>query len=246
MYTVFYAKKGYNKKASYNFKEGDNMKAISVFEIIGPNMIGPSSSHTAGALRIARVMYKLSSPNIKHVTFTLYGSFAKTYRGHGTDRALVAGLLGMNQEDERIKDAFRYAKEVDLSYDFKISESKHYKHPNTVEITVEDREGNHLSITGSSIGGGSISIDQVNGMEVFFTGEYYTLFITHRDKPGIVAHITECLSEYHINIAYMRLYRESKGEVASTIIEADEPLSEEVLEAIEANEAVYYAKLINI
>lgn len=222
------------------------MKELSVFEIIGPNMIGPSSSHTAGALKIARVANKLAPKVIKKVTFVLFGSFAKTYRGHGTDRALVAGLLGMSQEDERIKDAFAYAEEAGLNYAFEISDDTHYKHPNTVEIIITDPEDNQLSITGSSIGGGSISVDQVNGMDVFFSGEYYTLFIAHQDQPGLVAHITQCLSDYQINIAYMRVYREHKGKLASTIIEADEPICEEVISEIVKNEAVQYAKMINL
>ncbi len=222
------------------------MKQISVFEVIGPNMIGPSSSHTAGALRIARVMYKLAPKDIAQVTFILYGSFATTYKGHGTDRALVAGLLGMEQDDERIKDAFAYAAKEGLNYLFQTSEIKNYKHPNTVEIVVTDNKGNKVSITGSSIGGGAISIDKVNGMDVFFTGEYYTLFITQEDKPGVVAHITQCLSKQAINIAYMRLYREDKGKLAHTIIEADEPIQEEIIHHIMAHDKVHYAKIIDL
>lgn len=221
------------------------MKELSVFDIIGPNMIGPSSSHTAGALKIAKVAYQLAPRKIAKVTFVLYGSFAKTYRGHGTDRALVAGLLGMNEEDERIKDAFSYAKAKGLNYTFKVSDSNHIKHPNTVDIVMEDPEGNTISITGSSIGGGAISIDKVNGVEVFFNGEYHTLLISHLDQPGIAAHITQCLSQWKINIAFMRIYREHKGKMASTIIEADEPICDQVLEAMSNHPAVQYAKIIN-
>ncbi|MDF2612762.1 MAG: L-serine dehydratase, iron-sulfur-dependent, beta subunit [Clostridia bacterium] len=222
------------------------MKHMSVFEVIGPNMIGPSSSHTAGALRIARVMHKLAPQDIDKVTFILYGSFAKTYKGHGTDKALVAGLLGMDQEDERIKEAFKYASEKGLHYVFETSDSTQYKHPNSVEIVVKDSRGNRLSITGSSVGGGSISIDKVNGMDVFFSGEYYTLFITHDDQPGVVAHITHCLSEHDINIAFMRLYREDKGKHAYTIIEADEPIKEDVIGQMSMNEKIHYVKMINL
>lgn len=221
------------------------MKELSVFDIIGPNMIGPSSSHTAGALKIAKVAYQLAPKTINKVTFILYGSFAKTYRGHGTDRALVAGLLGMNEEDERIKDAFDYAKEKELNYEFVTSDSNHIKHPNTVDIVMEDPEGNEISITGSSVGGGAISIDKVNGMEVFFDGAYHTLLISHQDQTGIAAHITNCLSNWKINIAYMRIYREKKGKMASTIIEADEPICEQVIAAISNHIAVQYAKIIN-
>lgn len=221
------------------------MKELSVFDIIGPNMIGPSSSHTAGALKIAKVAYQLAPRAIANVTFILYGSFAKTYRGHGTDRALVAGLLGMNEEDERIKDAFSYAKEKGLHYEFVTSDSNYIKHPNTVDIIMQDPEGNVISITGSSVGGGAISIDKVNGMEVFFEGVYHTLLISHQDQPGIAAHITNCLSNWKINIAYMRIYREKKGKMASTIIEADEPICEQVIAAISNHTAVQYAKIIN-
>ncbi len=222
------------------------MKELSVFDIIGPNMIGPSSSHTAGALKIARVAHKLAPKNIQKVIFVMYGSFAKTYRGHGTDRALVAGLLGMGQEDERIKDAFLYAKEAGLKYSIETSDDQHIVHPNTVEIIIEGDDNYRFSIKGSSIGGGAISIDEVNGAEVFFTGEYETLFINHDDKPGVAAHITQCLSEYQINIAYMRAYRQQKGATASTIIEADEPICDEVIEVMMNNPAVHYAKKIKL
>lgn len=222
------------------------MKPISVFDVIGPNMIGPSSSHTAGALKIARVMYKLAPQNIAKATFVLFGSFAKTYKGHGTDKALIAGLLGMQQDDERIKNAFEYAAKEGLNYEFKMNTDKQHKHPNTVEIIILDTENNELSISGASIGGGSITIDKVNGMEVFFSGEFYTLFITHEDQPGVVAHITRCLSQYAINIAFMRLYRQHKYSQASTIIEADEPITEEVIHNIMNHKNVHYAKIIDL
>lgn len=221
------------------------MKELSVFDIIGPNMIGPSSSHTAGALKIAKVAYRLAPKPLKKVTFILYGSFAKTYRGHGTDRALVAGLLGMNEEDERIKEAFSYAKEAGLNYQFETSDDPHIKHPNTVDIVMEDEEGNRMIITGSSIGGGAISIDKINGMEVFFNGEYHTLVITHQDQPGVAGTITKALGDYQINIAFMRIYREEKGKIASTIIEADEPICPDVLAAIKQYETVLLAQIIN-
>ncbi|MBE6021611.1 MAG: L-serine ammonia-lyase, iron-sulfur-dependent, subunit beta [Cellulosilyticum sp.] len=221
------------------------MKELSVFDIIGPNMIGPSSSHTAGALKIAKVAYQLAPKKIEKVTFVLYGSFAKTYKGHGTDRALVAGILGMNEEDERIRDAFSYAKVNKLNYEFKTSESTHIKHPNTVDIIMEDQSGSTISITGSSIGGGAISIDKVNGVEVFFNGEYHTLLVSHKDQPGLAAHITNCLGNWKINIAYMRIYRAHKGEMVSTIVETDDPICNQVIEAISNHLAVRYARIIN-
>lgn len=220
------------------------MKSISVFDVIGPNMIGPSSSHTAGALRIALLVRKLVPESIQSVKFILYGSFAKTYKGHGTDRALVAGMLGMSTEDERIKDAFKYAKEQGLQYSFEVNEEKNDFHPNTVEIIAIDEYGNKTSVIGSSIGGGNISIDEINGMEVHFTGEYATILVRQKDTPGVVAHITKCLSDYKINIAFMRLYRESKGEIAYTIIEADESIDDGVITKIKENNSIETVRII--
>lgn len=221
------------------------MKELSVFDIIGPNMIGPSSSHTVGALKIAKVAYQLAPKKMAKVTFVLYGSFAKAYKAHGTDRALVAGLLGMKEEDERIKDALSYGKTKGLNYVFETSDSTHIKHPNTVEIIMEDPDGHKISVLGSSIGGGTISIDRINGMEVFFNGAYHTLLISHQDQPGIAAHITNCLGNWKINIAYMRIYREHKGKMASTIVETDNPICHQVIEAILNHTAVQYARIIN-
>lgn len=220
------------------------MKEISIFDVIGPNMIGPSSSHTAGALRIALMVRKMVSTKIKIAKFVLYGSFAKTYKGHGTDRALVAGILGMETEDERIKDAFFYAQKEGLAYSFDVNEDNTDYHPNTVDVIVTDEYGDVTTITGSSIGGGNIKIVKINGMEVEFTGEYFTLIVKQKDTPGIAAHITKCLSEYDINIAYMRLYREDKGMVAYTIIETDEYINEGVIEKIKENKSIIDVKII--
>lgn len=221
------------------------MKELSVFDIIGPNMIGPSSAYTTGALKIAKVAYQLAPKKLEKVTFILYGSFAKTYKDYGTDRALVAGVLGMNQEDERIKDAFICAREKGLNYEFRTSDSTQIKHPNTVDIIMQDAEGNTISITGSSRGAGAISIDKVNGMEVFFNGKYHTLLVRHQDQPGLVAHITNCLNNWKINIAYMRVYREHNGKMASTIVEVDEAICSQVLDAISNHIAVQYARIIH-
>lgn len=220
------------------------MKEISIFDVIGPNMIGPSSSHTAGALRISLMVKKIVNKRIKSAKFVLYGSFAKTYKGHGTDRALVAGILGMETEDERIKDAFIYAQKDGLSYSFDVNEENTDYHPNTVDVIVTDECGDVTTITGSSIGGGNIKIIKINGMEVEFTGEYFTLLVKQKDTPGIVAHITKCLSEYDINIAFMRLYREDKGMIAYTIIEADEQINEGVIQKIKENQSIIDVKII--
>lgn len=220
------------------------MKEISVFDIIGPNMIGPSSSHTAGALRIARLALHMVKQPITNVKFILFGSFAQTYQGHGTDRALVAGILGFDTEDYRIKESFQYAKEVGLQYSFETNTTKQDVHPNTVDIIITDNTGDETTVTGVSIGGGRAVIKKINGVTVDLSGEYHTLVIKHKDMPGVVAKVTNILSTFDINIAFMKLYRENKGTIAYSIIEADQPINSQVIEQIEEFNHVYQAFLI--
>jgi L-serine dehydratase len=219
-------------------------KEISVFDIIGPNMIGPSSSHTAGALRIARLAANMVKNPIKQVVFTLYGSFAMTYRGHGTDRALVAGILGYDTEDGRIKESFHYAEVAGLSYDFIINKEEKDLHPNTVDILIIDEKGEETSVTGISVGGGRAELKKINGVEIDLSGDYYTLVIKHRDLPGVVAAVTHILGQFSINIAFMKLYRENKGAIAYSIIEADDIIEEAVIDEIEELPNIYQAFLI--
>ncbi|MEG1686986.1 MAG: L-serine ammonia-lyase, iron-sulfur-dependent subunit beta, partial [Angelakisella sp.] len=215
------------------------------FDIIGPNMIGPSSSHTAGALRIALLAGKLVQGQIVSADFTLYGSFAKTYRGHGTDRALLGGILGFDTEDKRIKDSFDWAQRAGLRYSFTENTEKTDVHPNTVDILLKNDAGRETRVTGVSIGGGRVNIKRINGVKIDFSGEYNTIIVRHLDSPGMVAYITRCLSEYDINIAYMRMYRDSKGENAYSIIEADGEIAPAVIERIAAHEKISEALLIN-
>lgn len=222
------------------------MNFLSIFDVIGPNMIGPSSSHTAGAVSIALMAQKLFSEEIAKVTFTLYGSFAKTYRGHGTDRALLGGILGFPTHDERIRDAFDHAKAMGVEYTFIIDEETITNHPNTTDIDLVGVTGRTMSLRGESIGGGKIKIVRLNGIDVEFTGEYSTLIVKQLDKPGVVAHITQTLSEYNVNIAFMRLFREDKGATAYTVVESDEPIPNEVLDRIRTNENVANLVLIQI
>lgn len=220
------------------------MKNISIFDVIGPNMIGPSSSHTAGALRIALLAYKIAKKDVKKATFVLYGSFAKTYRGHGTDRALLAGIMGFGTEDERIRDAYKLVEAAGIKYKFEINESKAVNHPNTVDIILEGESGMITTLTGESIGGGNVQITKINGIKVHFTGEYSTLLIRQKDVSGMMAYITKCLSDANINIAFMRLYRTQKGERAYAVIEADQKINEDVLDIILANENIEDARII--
>ena len=222
------------------------MNFLSIFDVIGPNMIGPSSSHTAGAVSIALMARKLFSEEIAKVTFTLYGSFAKTYQGHGTDRALLGGILGFPTYDERIRDSFAHAKEMGVAYKFVIEEETTTNHPNTTDILLTGVTGREMSIRGESIGGGKMKIVRLNGIDVEFTGEYSTLIVKQLDKPGVVAHITQALSEHSVNIAFMRLFREDKGAAAYTVVESDEPIPSEVLDQIRTNENVANLVLIQI
>lgn len=219
-------------------------KEMSVFDIIGPNMIGPSSSHTAGALRIARLARNMVKKQIKQVKFILYGSFAQTYRGHGTDRALVAGMLGFDTEDYRIKESFAHAREAGLYYVFETNSSKPDTHPNTVDIIITDEDNEETTVTGISVGGGRAVIKKINGVDIDLSGDYHTLVIRHKDLPGVVAGVTNILSQFEINIAFMKLYRENKGTIAYSIIETDQPIEEEMTDKIEDLHSVFHAFLI--
>jgi L-serine dehydratase len=222
------------------------MNFLSIFDVIGPNMIGPSSSHTAGAVSIALMARKMFPEPIKKVTFTLYGSFAKTYRGHGTDRALLGGILGFATDDERIRDAFAHATDMGVEYDYIIDETTVTNHPNTADIDIVGVNGHTLSVRGESIGGGKMKIVRIDNIKVEFTGEYSTLIIKQLDTPGVVAHITKCLADQNVNIAFMRLFRDDKGATAYTVVESDHTIPESILEAIKQNPNINELMLIQI
>lgn len=222
------------------------MAFISLFEVIGPNMVGPSSSHTAGAVSMALLARKLFPAEIKKVEFTLYGSFAKTYRGHGTDRALLGGIMGFETDDLRIRDSLSIAKERNLDYHFSIGQDTGEEHPNTADIDMTGVNGERLFVRGVSIGGGKVKIVRLNQIDVDFTGEYSTLIISQTDRPGVVAHITKVLSEREVNIAFMRLFREEKGAAAFTVVESDEKIPAKVLDRIRENPLVSDITLVQL
>ena len=213
------------------------MNEIVTFDILGPNMIGPSSSHTAGALRIAFVAGRMVERAVS-VKFVLYGSFARTYHGHGTDRALVGGILGYHPDDERIRDSFEHAKEAGLAFSFEENFTDKEIYPNTVDIYVTDKDGSVVSLRGKSIGGGNAVITRLNGVDVELTGNYCTLVVEHVDKKGTLAFVTTVLSAYDLNIGSLRLYRESKGKRAYAIIEVDTNVSNQVVSALKGVESV--------
>ena len=204
------------------------MQDYSIFDIIGPIMIGPSSSHTAGACRIGYTAKNIIKAPITEVVFKLYGSFAKTYKGHGTDIALLGGFLGIKPDDERLVDAFKIAESRGLNYRFEVTDDDS-AHPNTVKITAKTNRLEVWEIVGISIGGGKMIICSINGIDVQYTGDYNTLVTHHKDNSGMLAKISTLLSEHRINIAFMKLYREEKGKKAIGIIETDENIDKSVL-----------------
>lgn len=197
------------------------MKSYSAFDIIGPKMVGPSSSHTAGAARLGKIVGTIADFDIKEVVFRLHGSFAKTYRGHGTDRALMAGLLGMTQSDTRLKESLNIAKEKGIKFKFEPADLGDV-HPNTVEFIVTKSNGEVIRVMGSSIGGGEIEFIELNGLGLKFTGKLPTIITRHRDHPGVLAKITAIIAEHNLNIAFMSVYRNDRGKDAFMVLELDE------------------------
>jgi L-serine dehydratase len=207
-------------------------------------MIGPSSSHTAGALRIALMARRLISAEPEHVTFTLYGSFAHTYAGHGTDRALVAGVLGLEPDDARIKNSFELARTRGMSFEFEIEPDVHVAHPNTVDILVRDARGVTTRVRGESIGGGAAQIVGINGVEVQLTGQYHSLVVKQRDVHGVLAFIAQSLSNLGVNIATTKLFREKKGQIAYTIMETDDAIPAGIIETLVSHTNIFEARII--
>ncbi|MCL2694820.1 MAG: L-serine ammonia-lyase, iron-sulfur-dependent subunit beta [Clostridiales bacterium] len=203
------------------------MEQYSVFDIIGPCMTGPSSSHTAGAVRLAHVVKHMVGKPITEAHITLYGSFAETGKGHGTDKALIAGLLGLLPDDSRIKHAHELAKEQGLLVLFAYSDEG-VAHPNTARIYAIAEDGESTEVVGQSIGGGRIRIIEINGLAVEISGDYPTIIIRYRDKPGVIADVSRVLAQCSVNIAFMRAFRHGKGEDAFICIETDTPVTPEM------------------
>ncbi|MCP3739054.1 L-serine ammonia-lyase, iron-sulfur-dependent subunit beta [Rossellomorea sp. BNER] len=206
------------------------MKYKSVFDIIGPVMIGPSSSHTAGAARIGRVARDLFRREPKWATISFYGSFAKTYKGHGTDVAIVGGLLDFDTYDERIKESLTLAKEKGMKIRF-IEEDAITDHPNTAKVTIGDDEG-ELELVGISIGGGKIEIIELNGFQLKLSGHHPALLVVHDDKFGAIASVSNILAKHAINIGHMDVSRKDVGKMALMTIEVDQTIDEKVIEEL--------------
>ncbi|KYG59009.1 L-serine ammonia-lyase, iron-sulfur-dependent, subunit beta [Planococcus maritimus] len=206
------------------------MKFKSVFDIIGPVMIGPSSSHTAGAARIGRVARDLFGRQPSWAKIHLYGSFAETYKGHSTDVAIIGGLLDYDTFDERIKTAFEEAEKLGMSYEF-IPETGNVDHPNTARIVIGD-DKSEMSMMGISIGGGKIEITELNGFPLRLSGNHPAILVVHDDRSGCIANVANCLYKYDINIGHMEVSRKERGDMALMVIEVDQTVNVEVMDEL--------------
>ena len=218
-------------------------KKYGVFDIIGPIMIGPSSSHTAGAAKLAKIARGIAGEEPVEVHFYLHGSFSKTYKGHGTDRALVAGVLGMDPADENLRDSLKMAKAKEMVVSFNEKDLGDV-HPNSVRVDMVLKSGEKVSVMGSSIGGGAVEITQIDGEEISFSGNYPTLLITQKDVPGVVANVSKLLYECQVNIAYMSLFRDQKGREAMMIFELDQNIEKEILDQLKVIDCVEHVRFV--
>lgn len=200
---------------------------MRLFDVLGPVMTGPSSSHTAGAVRIGWMAQKLLGDSPVRAEIGLHGSFALTGRGHGTDRALIAGLLGLRQDDARIPDSFALAKEKGLEYSFSAVNIRG-AHPNTVRLRLTGKKGRTLDIVAESIGGGGVCIRSIDGITANFSGTHNTLIVHNQDLPGHVSAVASALTQRHVNIANMQLYRSSEGGYAVMVLECDQRIPEDI------------------
>ena len=217
---------------------------MNIFDIVGPVMVGPSSSHTAGAVKIGYVSRKLLGENIREVHILLYGSFLATGRGHGTDRAIVAGLLGMLTDDDRVPYSMEEAEKQNMKVTFGEAVLKE-AHPNTAVLQMKGESGRELEVVAASLGGGRIKICMIDGLDANFTAEHPTLIVHNQDQPGHVAEVTSMLSHKAINIATMQLYRDGRGGNAVMILECDKEIPEEAIKWLKhlegVNKVTYYS-----
>jgi len=220
------------------------MSNISIFDIMGPVMIGPSSSHTAGAERLGKAAYSIWGKAFDSVEFYLHGSFAKTYQGHGTDKALVAGILGMSADDYRLKESMQIAESRGIRVKF-IEEDMGDVHPNTVRIVLKDNEQALFTLVGSSIGGGNIIITEIDGSALEISGQYPVVIAKYKDIKGMISKITGVIASKEVNIATLKVTRESKGEVATTVIETDNVAPESIIDEIMKIENVFSVRVLN-
>lgn len=216
----------------------------SIFDILGPVMVGPSSSHTAGAVRIGLIGNQLLGGQPEKAVIYLHGSFAATGKGHGTDKALVAGLLGMKPDDMRIPNSFELAKEAGMDYSLQEKELKN-AHPNTALMILE-KGANKLKIEACSIGGGRIKVNRLDDIDVNFSGESNTLIVRNVDEPGRIAEVSEVLTVKKINIATMQVFRDKRGGFAVMVVETDQIVPQDAISRLEEEEGIIKVTFLNV
>lgn len=218
---------------------------MNIFDIMGPVMVGPSSSHTAGAVRIGLITRHLLGSQPVSAQLLLHGSFAATGKGHGTDRALVAGLLDMAPDDPRIPQAFALARDAGMELNISTAVLRG-AHPNTVLLRVRDTLGREMEVNASSLGGGRVRVNAIDGLDASFTGEYPTLIIRNEDKPGAVAEVSAILSRRQVNIATMQLYRNMRGGLAVMVLESDQAIWQAAIEELRACPGIVRVTYLNM
>lgn len=217
---------------------------MRLFDILGPVMIGPSSSHTAGAVRMGWVAQKLLGSQPVRAEIGLTGSFALTGRGHGTDRALVAGLLGMHPDDSRIPDSLALAEARGMAVSFY---SFHLRgaHPNTARLQLTGQDGRTLDVVAESVGGGRIRICSIDGITANFSGEHHTLIVHNLDTPGHVSAVSSALTHRQVNIASLQLYRSYEGGYAVMVLECDQPIPEDIAQWLQHIDGILKITIFN-
>ena len=218
---------------------------MNVFDIVGPVMIGPSSSHTAGAARIGKTAALLLGVPVVEADILFHGSFAKTYKGHGTDKAIIGGILKYDPWDPGIRTSLETAEKKGISVTFRTGTIEN-AHPNTALVTLIGEDGKTLSVQGASVGGGNIVITRINDMEVYFTGQNTTLIVMHQDIPGIIAHVTNLVAAGNANICNFRLNRQEKGGMAIMTIEMDSDFDPSLVSKIKQLPYVYNTILLKL
>lgn len=221
------------------------VKEYSIFDVVGPNMIGPSSSHTAGAARLGKMAKKIVGEKIKDVKFYLHGSFAETYKGHGTDKSLVGGILGFETDDVRIRNAFDIAKENNISFEFIKTNLGENEHPNTVRMVITLENGKEHIIMGSSIGGGNIKLTEIDGLKIDFDGSKYALIVEIKDEAGAISSVIEKLAKNNINISSINSSKVLNSKYTFVSIETNEKLEQSLIDNIKKYDAIEKIVVLN-
>ncbi|WP_036730491.1 L-serine ammonia-lyase, iron-sulfur-dependent subunit beta [Peptoniphilus mikwangii] len=222
------------------------MAEYSAFDVLGPIMIGPSSSHTAGACRIARTALKICGSDFTKVEFLLHGSFALTYKGHGTDKALVGGIMGYEPDDERIRSSFEIAHDTGVNYEIKTTDLGEIYHPNSVKVVFHFDYKDDEYVIGSSIGGGAIIIVNINGMPVEFRGMFPTLLLKYHEQQGVIAYVSSILTSEKYNIESINTDKNPLTEIVTLTLEIDRALTQDLQDKILTSDKFITAKYLGV